>query len=103
MKFAEWLTENLGEDYMEDLANHGAAAGFPGLTYYKDTVKLYEEFEDEIWERLFDDAEGMGQTPLELIASFNGAKNVVSDTQFKNLLVWYLAEKTARELTEQRD
>lgn len=101
MTFADWLQKTLGDEgYIADLAEHGAAAGFPGLTYYKDTAKLYERFEDEIWERLNKDAEGSGETPLQLIASFAGADAVTSDGQFKNLLVWYLAEETAREITE---
>jgi len=94
--FAKWMKENLSE-YFEDIAGHGCVAGFPGLTYYTDTCELYDKHEDEIWQMLADDAEGLGHShPLELIASFNGAENVWGDEQFKNLLVWYAAERIAR-------
>jgi len=96
MTFQDWLKETLDPDQIRDLAEHGAAAGFPGLTYYKETNALYDRFEDEIWQALEDDAEAFGfKTPLELIASFNGAKDVHGDSQFRNLLVWYLAERIA--------
>jgi hypothetical protein len=42
----------------------------------------------------------MGMTPLALIASFGGASDVCNNHTFKNLLVWYAAEKMAYELTE---
>jgi hypothetical protein len=98
--FREWMQENMEPDTIRDLAEHGASAGWPGLTYYSETGKLYEEFEDEIWQALEDDAGDFGhKTPLEMIASFNGAKDVHSDVQLRNLLVWYLAERTAADET----
>jgi len=47
-----------------------------------------------------EDADNMGITHSAFITSFNGAKNVSDDQTFKNLLVWYAAEKVAYELTE---
>lgn len=100
--FREWMLDTLKPDTIRDLAEYGAAGGFPGLTYYSDTCALYEVYEDEIWESLWEQAEGFGHAhPLELIASFGDAKGVATDTQFKNLLVWYLAEETARQLVEE--
>lgn len=103
--FADDLWETFGgrddpeaQSTMRDLARHGAEGGFPGLTYYSDTSKLYDAHEDEIWEALSNDAEEMGSdSPLSLIASFGGASNVYNDSQFRNLLVWYMAERVARE------
>jgi len=92
--FEGWFNANL-KDYKRDIAEHGANLGYPGITYYRDTVALYDKFTDEIWDALYDEAEGNGQTILELIASFNGAKDVGSDDQFKNLLVWYMCERIA--------
>jgi len=75
--------------------------GWQGLTYYKDTVALYEKFDDEIWKALYEDAETVGApNVLQFIADFSGAKNVSNDAQFKNLLVWYMAEHVAREVVE---
>lgn len=97
--FKDWLCEKLDEGEREDLARHGADAGWPGLTYYSDTCALYDRFADEIWDAIYEDAQSFGQTNLELIASFNCAGDVGSDAQFKNMLVWFMAERVARELT----
>lgn len=99
MTLKDWTLKTL-TDYLEDIVAHGAAAGFPGITYYHDTSKLYDEYAEEIWDQLADDAEGFGHKhPLELVATFNGAKGVYTDHQFKNLLVWYYVEEIAREYT----
>lgn len=101
--FKSWMMANLKES-LPDIANHGADSGFPGITYYSDTVALYDKFEDEIWEALNEDAEDLGNSnPIELIATFNGAKNVSDATTFKNLLTWYMAERIAREYTDKRE
>lgn len=97
--FKEWLQEKLDADQIKDLAEHGAAAGWPGLTYYRDTCALYEEYEAEIWECLNDDADAMGEpNVLKLIATLNGADCVSDKDTFENLLVWYMAERTTREI-----
>lgn len=96
--FSEWMKENL-EDYAEDIATHGCIAGFPGLTYYTDTTELYDKFEDEIWEALHEDYQEFGYDNIvAFVGSFNGAENVYDVTTFKNLLVWYMAERVARDL-----
>ena len=98
--FREDLIERFGggteaDDTMRELAEHGADAGWPGLTYYTDTTAMYSEHADEIWQALAEDA---GESnPLALIATFGGAANVYSDAQFENLLVWYMAERVADE------
>lgn len=92
--FKAWMDANL-KDYYQDIASHGCSAGFPWLTYYTDTAKLYSKFKSEIFEMLRDDAKDQGMTVPELIASFNGAKDVWNDTTFENLLVWYAAERIA--------
>ena len=97
--FDDELRALWGEDYddtIADLARGGADAGWHGLTYYHDTTALYNAFHDEIWDALYEDAEEMGAAhPLALVAGFGGASNVGSDAQFKNLLVWYMAERIA--------
>ena len=98
--FEAWMKRNLSKGQLKDLAAHGADAGWPGLTYYKDTCKLYEKYKDEIWEWLLEDAEECGQSVFEMIAGFGGAKDVGSCDQFENLMVWYAAERVAREQTD---
>jgi hypothetical protein len=97
--FRDWMKANFDKQTLRDLAEYGVQGGFPGLTYYSDTTKLYEKFKDEIWESLIDEAEEYGyKNVYEFIATFNGA-DVGNCTQHENLLVWYMAEKVARELT----
>lgn len=98
--FEGWFRRNFTKDEMRDMVEHGANVGFHSITYYSDTVSLYDRFVDDIWEMLWSDAEQYGQTILEFIASFNGAKDVGGDEQFKNLLVWYACEKLAYQITE---
>lgn len=72
---------------------------FPGLTYYSETTELYAEYADEIWEMLCEDADAFGcRTIAELGATFNGAKDANNRDQYENLLVWYAAERIAREV-----
>ncbi len=62
---------------------------------------LYNRYHEEMWDLLNDDCDELGcSSCLELIASFNGALGVNSDEQFKNLLVWYTAEKVAFDITQ---
>jgi hypothetical protein len=99
--FQEWLTDTLDEDQIKDLAEHGADAGWPGLTYTSDCVKLHDEFEEEIWNRLANDAAEFGhESVAEFVGTFN-RKDMASDPdQFKNLLVWYMAETIAHEIVD---
>lgn len=100
-EFVNAIIETFGggeeaEETLRDVARGGADAGWPGFSYYRDTEKWYDEYEDVIWEMLEEDADGMGvKSPLELIATFGGAKDVHNDAQFKNLLVWYALERVA--------
>jgi hypothetical protein len=107
--FADELRQTFGDDEdgratMRDLATYGASGGFPGLTYYTDTVTLHDRHEDEIWDALNDDVENGGYgNILELLATFNGAKDVGSMTQLKNLLTWYMAERVARDTADEEE
>jgi hypothetical protein len=99
--FKAWMLANLDESQIRDIAQHGADSGWPGLTYYTDTCKLYNRFKEEIWEMLLEDAENLGQNVFEVIASFGGAKSVGSAEQFENLMTWYAAERIAQDLNNQ--
>lgn len=101
--FREWLQTNLGPQQLEELARHGADAGFPGLTYTSDCVDLYDRFEDEIRAALEEDAEALGyDCPEAFVATFNRSDMLWSEDGRRTLLVWYMAERTAREVTEDR-
>lgn len=101
--FKQWMRANFDKEELRDLAQYGANTGWPGLTYYTDTCKLYAKYKDEIWELLCQSADNFGQTPLQAVAGFNGAKHVSDSATFENLMVWFAAEEYARQLTEAED
>ncbi len=101
LTFKEWMLNQFDRDELSDICTHGANAGWPGLIYYSDTNNLYEKYSEDIWEMLYEDYQSHGSAScLELINSFSSVKDVNSDDQFKNLLVWYAAERIAFEITE---
>ena len=86
------------KSWFEDLLNHGCISGMVGkLVYYDDTIKFYDDYENEI-EDLVDkmkDEFGYKSRP-EFIASLNGSAESI--TQEKNLLSWFAFEETARDI-----
>jgi hypothetical protein len=100
--FVEWMKATFTKQELKEMVEHGADAGWNSLTYYKDTCELYNRFKNEIWEAMIQDTDEMGfRNVFALISSFK-ASDVGSVDQFENLLVWYMAERTARQLTEEQ-
>lgn len=98
--FESWFKANL-KDYQEDIANHGADAGFPKITYTSDTCKIFDRFSEQIWDMAVEDAEMMGyKNVAAMIAEFNRSDMLDSIDSFKNLMVWYACEQLARQLTD---
>jgi len=98
--FKNWMKANFTKGELRELAQYGAGTGWHGLTYYSETAALYRRFSNEIWEALIKDAQEYGyRNVFEFIAELRGA-DVSDRTQVENLLVWYMAERTARELVE---
>jgi len=99
--FKGWMRANFSKSDLQDMITHGVSGGFGGLTYYSDTVKLYDRFADEIWDALWEDAQSAGyNSVLQFIVDNFKCSDVSDDAEFKNLLVWYMAERTANELLE---
>lgn len=95
--FKAWFKENLWE-YASDIANHGADAGFPHITYTTDTVKLFDQYGDEIWEMAVNMADDMGDKNVAaMIAGFQRSDMLSTLDQFKNLMVWFACEELARD------
>ncbi len=87
-----------------DVATHGCSGGtISDLIYHEDTVKFYNEHEYEIWDELITMSEDFGNSPLELIASFNGGEEVSSMTSLKNLLAWWICEHIATRISDERE
>ena len=126
MKFIDRLKELLGPQEIKDLAEYGCQQlGPAGLCHYHETMALYDEFHKEIWEALYDRVLEDGQVftnglgcvlyseagdlrgvnVLAYLASYgshdrggSGAWNVASRASFENMLVWWMADRTAREI-----
>jgi len=97
--FQNWFEANLNE-YAQDIASHGADAGYPHITYTSHTVKIFDKFADEIWSMAVEDAEAMGYNNVAaMIAEFGRSDMLHSIDCFKNLMVWYACEKFAQQLT----
>jgi len=94
----DWLLDTQDRDTIRDTAEHGCSGGTIGeLIYYADTSAFYEKYKEEIWQRLSDMADDLGcDSILHLIVTFNGAKEVGSHLQLKNLLAWWAAEEVCR-------
>lgn len=85
----------------ENICTCGASSGFAGFCYYTETCKFFDTNEDEINDLLIDTAEQIGYNNiLQLLASFNGAKDVGSIDQLKNLCAWFAMEEAARFLCD---
>lgn len=97
----EAIIESWNSDEIKEVARHGCGGGSaPGLVYYTGTVEFHDEHEDEIWDMLHEDASDADKSVMQLIAEFNGQRNVGSMTQLKNLLCWYAVERVCREMVE---
>ena len=94
----DWLLETQERSTIKDVVQHGCSGGtISELIYYADTSAFYEKYKEEIWRRLSDMADDLGcDSILHLIVTFNGAKEVGSELQLRNLLAWWAAEEVCR-------
>lgn len=99
----EWVENQYEIETMQDIINHGISGGFSGMTYYTETCAFHDEYENEIWDMLRNDAEEQGLNILELIGTFNGGIHVGSMEQFKNLLAWYAVESVCRLIIDEKE
>lgn len=111
----EAVIAQLGEtESMPDVCNHGAAGGFPGFTYYADTLKFYADNKRDILAMLETLAEDTGTDMLEMVAGFNCLKDdhfspaVIGEAiwsgegedadAIRNALAWFALEEVSREM-----
>lgn len=117
------VAQSVGVDYLEDLARHGAAGGFPGITYHKDTVGFFRKHRKAIVALVESMADDMGETPVDFVAGFQclggsvkavnqrqnhreyypsvsrclyGGRLTGEDTDVANALCWFACEEVAR-------
>jgi hypothetical protein len=121
-KLYDAVVEQLGYDEdelkgtLEDIASHGADAGWPGFTYYSDTCAFFESNKRAIVELINEMADEFGQDVISFVAGFNcleddretrdeigrciyGKPND-DDTQVPNALAWFALEEMARRNTD---
>jgi hypothetical protein len=64
-------------DTLRDVSEHGADSGFPGFTYYTDTVSFAKRHRVTILESLREFASDMGERdPVSLVMGFRCVKQV---------------------------
>ena len=116
-----WQT---GKESLRDIMEHGAAGGFPGLSYYADTVAFYKRHRAAIVELAKRLADDIGQPLTEMIASFHCLKgsgpaendmlDAIGRTVYgriaaddhdahlvANALAWFAAEEVARAMCDE--
>lgn len=91
------------DGYIKDVLEHGCSSGaVGGLIYYNDTTAFYDKYNEEIYNLLEELRQSLGNPNiLSVIADFNGAQDVGSDTQYKNLLAWFGYEESMRHIAEE--
>ena len=101
----DWIINNLEEGQIADVVLEGCQSGIVSeLIYYADSEAFYEKFKEEIWDRLSDMADDMGESSiLHLIVTFNGSKDVGSELQLRNLLAWWACEDVCREILADKE
>ena len=98
---------------LEDVANHGADAGFHGFTYNADTCEFFSENRGLILELAKEYAEDFGQDVISMIAGFSCLNDDTetrdeigraiygtpehNDVMVQNALAWFALEEVARE------
>ena len=99
--FENWMKRHFTRQELREIAEHGADAGWPHITYTTDCVKVFDRYADEIWGWIVEDAEDSGKKNAAAFLAGVGRADMLDDwDRFKNLLLWYAVERTARQLTE---
>ena len=88
--FTDWFADNITNDDCKYILEYGICAAAPsGLIYYSETVALYKEYWNEIWDIVLED----DITIQDCIRD----QDLRSATQFANHMVWAATEKLAFE------
>lgn len=111
------VLRRLDRDQLEDVASHGADAGWPGFTYHSDTVAFYKAHKADILALAKQDADDFGTDMLAMIQGFRclgnsgkpdytideiaealySGRGECSDV-IRNAMAWFALEEVAREL-----
>lgn len=84
------------DDEINNIAEHGCEDGVHGMIKLVDCLELYEEFEEEIWEKLNEFAENSDMSVLFLL---NKEKRGISDADsFKTKALWLAVELICQDI-----
>lgn len=104
----EWIEEKIADGYtkqeaIDELMSHGCQSGMvPGLIYYTDTTKFFEEHKAEINELLKDTLWSTGLGTAELFGDkWDTNDPLCMDTTNQNLLAWFGFEETVRAMEDE--
>ena len=75
------MTKQFTYNDLSDICNHGCSIGFNGLGTFEETTALYDQYREDIWQMINADHKKNGR-------------------EFKNVLIWWAAEKIAYDLTQ---
>jgi hypothetical protein len=103
-----------GMDSLSDIREHGVQGGFPGFTYYSDTVAFANRHRSSIVRLLEELADDLGEDVVAMVGNFGMFRKNKMDaddkkdlyrflgggkckeTTIPNLMAWFAAEKVAR-------
>lgn len=98
-----WFAKNYNQNTVESIYNDGADAGFFGITYTYELLKLYDEFEFDIWRlvdyHMYDNGLSFG----EVINSVDRYATISSPETFKTRMVWLAVNIMARFVVEHEE
>ena len=84
--------ESFTFDELQDIANHGANTGVHGFTYSSDLYDIYDRYEDDIENRVYELGLTIGEVMVE--------RDMQSLQQYKEWACWMYLETTASVITE---
>lgn len=64
------LHSGMDEEQIRDAGEHGADGGWPGFTYYSDTVKFFKANRAHVVKLVEEMASDMGESPVDMVAGF---------------------------------
>jgi hypothetical protein len=93
--FDRWLSANFTRSELADITNHGADTGYAGLTYSSDLKALWNKFDEEIYDLVYEYA--VGSAGYDSVPAFLAAQNRCTDSAglLVSVLVWTAAEVLA--------
>jgi hypothetical protein len=99
----DWVNNKIeeGDWTASEIMQHGCVSGFSGLTYYRETVALHDQYENEIWDCLTSCAEDCGMTVPEFLDTIKCTMG--SMDSLKNDLVWLAVERICEDLEREKE